>query len=52
MSREEVREASDRFYAAINVFRREDGVWKLLHHHVDLLPNVAAAFQNALAHAS
>lgn len=35
-----------------NVFRREDGVWKLVHHHVDPLPNVAAAFQNALAHAN
>jgi ketosteroid isomerase-like protein len=30
-----------------NVFRREDGVWKIVHHHVDLLPDVAAAFQNA-----
>ena len=23
---------------------REDGVWKVVHHHVDLLPDVAAAF--------
>lgn len=30
-----------------NVYRREDGVWKLVHHHVDLLPDVASAFQNA-----
>ena len=32
-----------------NVYRREDGAWKLVHHHVDLLPDMAAAFQNALA---
>ena len=32
-----------------NVYRREDGVWKLVHHHVDLLPDMAAAFQNAMA---
>ena len=31
-----------------NVYRREEGVWKLVHHHVDLMPDVAAAFQNAL----
>lgn len=35
-----------------NVYRREDGVWKIVHHHVDLLPDVAAAFQNALGQAS
>jgi ketosteroid isomerase-like protein len=35
-----------------NVYRREDGVWKLVHHHVDHLPDVAAAFQNALAQAN
>jgi ketosteroid isomerase-like protein len=35
-----------------NVYRREDGVWKVVHHHLDLLPDVAAAFQNALARAS
>jgi uncharacterized protein (TIGR02246 family) len=35
-----------------NVYRREDGVWKLVHHHVDHLPDVAAAFQNALARAN
>lgn len=35
-----------------NVFRREDGVWKLVHHHVDLMPDVPAAFQSAQAHAS
>jgi uncharacterized protein (TIGR02246 family) len=32
-----------------NVYRREDGVWKLVHHHTDLLPDAAAAFQQALA---
>jgi ketosteroid isomerase-like protein len=35
-----------------NVYRREDGVWKLVHHHVDLLPDMAASFQNALAQAN
>ncbi len=35
-----------------NVYRREDGVWKLVHHHVDLLPDAAAAFQQALAQAN
>ncbi|RIK41842.1 MAG: DUF4440 domain-containing protein [Chloroflexi bacterium] len=35
-----------------NVYRREDGAWKLVHHHVDLLPDVAAAFQSALGQAS
>ncbi len=34
-----------------NVYRREDGVWKLVHHHVDLLPDVAAAFQAAASKA-
>lgn len=34
-----------------NVYRCEDGVWKVVHHHVDLLPDMAAAFQNALAQA-
>jgi ketosteroid isomerase-like protein len=32
-----------------NVYRREDSGWKIVHHHVDLLPDVAAAIQNALA---
>jgi ketosteroid isomerase-like protein len=35
-----------------NVYRREDGAWKLVHHHVDLLPDAAAAFQQALAQSS
>jgi ketosteroid isomerase-like protein len=35
-----------------NVYRRENGVWKIVHHHVDLLPDVAAAFQNAVAQAN
>jgi ketosteroid isomerase-like protein len=30
-----------------NVYRRENGVWKVVHHHVDLLPDVASAFENA-----
>lgn len=34
-----------------NVYRREDGVWKLVHHHVDHLPDVAAAFQAAVGQA-
>jgi ketosteroid isomerase-like protein len=34
-----------------NVYRRENGVWKVVHHHVDLLPDVAAAFQEAMAQA-
>jgi ketosteroid isomerase-like protein len=35
-----------------NVYRREDGVWKIVHHHVDLLPDVASAFQNATGQAN
>jgi ketosteroid isomerase-like protein len=35
-----------------NVYRREDGVWKVVHHHVDLLPDVALTFQNATGQAS
>jgi ketosteroid isomerase-like protein len=35
-----------------NVYRREDSVWKLVHHHVDLLPEVAAAFQRATEQAN
>jgi len=35
-----------------NVYRREDGVWKLVHHHVDLLPDVASAFRNAQGQAN
>jgi ketosteroid isomerase-like protein len=31
-----------------NVYRRENGVWKIAHHHVDLMPGMASAFQNAL----
>ena len=34
-----------------NVYRREDGAWKLVHHHVDLLPDAAAAFEQALSQA-
>lgn len=34
-----------------DVFRREGGAWKLIHHHLDLLPE-AEAFQNAMAQAS
>lgn len=32
-----------------NVYRREGDGWKLVHHHVDLMPDVAAAFQSAMA---
>lgn len=35
-----------------NVYRRENGVWKIAHHHVDLLPEVASAFQNAVGRAN
>jgi ketosteroid isomerase-like protein len=34
-----------------DVFRREGGTWKLVHHHLDLLPD-PAAFQEAMAQAS
>jgi ketosteroid isomerase-like protein len=35
-----------------NAYRRENGVWKIVHHHVDLLPDVASAFQKAMGQAS
>ncbi|MGA7672487.1 MAG: nuclear transport factor 2 family protein [Nitrolancea sp.] len=35
-----------------NVYRRENGTWKLVHHHVDLMPGVAEAFQAAMSQAS
>lgn len=35
-----------------NVYRRENGSWKLVHHHVDLQPDVAAVFQAAMGQAS
>ena len=25
-------------FRATNVFRKEDGAWKMIHHHTDLLP--------------
>ena len=31
-----------------NIYRREHDGWKLVHHHVDLLPEVAAALQDAV----
>lgn len=35
-----------------NIFRRENGIWKVVHHHADLVPNVPSALQNATVHAS
>lgn len=35
-----------------NVYRREDGVWKIAHHHVDFMPDAAAAFQLAVGRAT
>lgn len=35
-----------------NVYRREGGAWKLVHHHADLLPDLAAAYASALAEGS
>lgn len=32
-----------------NVYRREHGAWKLVHHHVDLMPEAATAFESATA---
>ncbi|HUX86025.1 MAG TPA: nuclear transport factor 2 family protein [Chloroflexota bacterium] len=34
---------------ATNLYRNEDGEWKLMHHHVDLAPEAAAALQRFLA---
>ena len=35
-----------------NVYRREDGVWKLVHHHADLMPDVPAALRVAMGQVS
>lgn len=35
-----------------NVFRREDGVWKLVHHHADRVPDVPATLQSAVEQAN
>ena len=35
-----------------NAYPGEDGAWKLAHHHMDLLPDVAAVFPNTLARAN
>ncbi len=33
-----------RFHAnATNIFRRKDGVWKMIHHHADRAPSAEAA---------
>ena len=32
-----------------NAYRRENGAWKLVHHHADLMPDAAAAFESAMA---
>ena len=34
---------------ATNLYRKENGEWKIVHHHVDLVPEAAAALQQLLA---
>jgi ketosteroid isomerase-like protein len=34
---------------ATNIYRRENGDWKLIHHHVDLVPEAAAALRKLMA---
>ena len=31
-----------------NIYRREDGVWKLVHHHTDLVPAMVDAIGRML----
>ncbi len=31
-----------------NIYRREDGAWKLVHHHTDLVPEMADAVGRAM----
>ncbi|HVB63754.1 MAG TPA: nuclear transport factor 2 family protein [Nitrolancea sp.] len=35
-----------------NVYRREDGVWKPVHHHADLMPDVPTALRAAMGQVS
>ena len=35
-----------------NVYRRETGGWKIVHHHADLAPNAEAAFHDAVGSGS
>jgi len=35
-----------------NVYRREGGVWKVVHHHADLMPDLAATMEEAIARAN
>lgn len=37
---------------ATNVYRHENGVWKLVHHHADIMPEAAAAFEAATGQSS
>lgn len=34
-------------HRATNVFRREDGMWRMVHHHADLVPRLQQAFGGA-----
>ena len=36
---------------ATNIYRKERGEWKIVHHHTDLVPEAAAALQQLLARA-
>ena len=36
---------------ATNIYRKERGEWKIVHHHADLVPEAAAALQQFLAQA-
>jgi len=34
---------------ATNIYRREGGAWKLVHHHSDLVPGMQAAMERMMA---